>query len=504
MLLQVIVYCFVSGAVSWLAIYFLLKLGVGRAVSGQIQHHHTHTQPIPRIGGIGIALGLLVISVICFPQFGFEEKNTMAHFAIIGGALGAFSLGLIDDFYSLGAKLKLLVQILIAVFAYKCGLAIDHVILPFTSFAVELEMLGLFLTILWFVSVMNLINLIDGLDGLAGGIGLMLMVLLAYLGIQQNLTLSSILAFGMIGSILGFLLYNFPPAKCYMGDSGAYLIGYMIAALSMLNSQKGAVMAAMIGPTMALALPILDVAFALFRRSIRGLPLFRPDRGHIHHLLMKTGLPRKSTVLILYTISLFALLGGLIASVEHGKHLPIFLGFSFVVILFVLRGQNISTNSLLIFLTDSLQSRRDTRNAMYLKDWLIAEAERADRITHLWSDFQFIMKKMGICRAELSIGDKTREFYIPHTPPKDSEDLRVETSNIKQNLYPAQLVVYCEKENMSNNQFVLLADIASEAWTKASQRWQEVNKCPVTFDAVASDPEDHRFQKSRNLYRPTY
>ena len=103
----------------------------------------------------------------------------------------------------------------------------------------------------WFVAVMNLINLIDGLDGLAGGIGLMLMILLAYLGLQQNMSFPSILAFGMIGAILGFLIHNFPPAKCFMGDSGAYLIGYMIAALSLLNSQKGAVMAAMVGPIMA-------------------------------------------------------------------------------------------------------------------------------------------------------------------------------------------------------------------------------------------------------------
>lgn len=504
MFFQILVYSFSGGVASWLTIYCLLKLGLGRVVSGQLQHHHTHKEVIPRIGGVGVAIGLLVAYVICFFQFGTESADPLIHFAVVGGASAAFLLGLIDDFYPLGAKLKLLVQILIAVGVYNCGLSISRMMIPSTSLIIELNSLGLILTVIWFVSIMNLINLIDGLDGLAGGIGLMLMVLLAYLGIQQGHSFSSVLAFGMIGAILGFLLHNFPPAKCYMGDSGAYFIGYMIAALSLLNSQKGAVMAAMIGPALALALPILDVMFALFRRGVRGLPLFRPDRGHIHHLLVKMGFSQRKAVVALYGISLFALLGGLVAWIESGRHLPIFFGFAFVVILFVLRGQNISTNSLLVFLDDSLQSRRDIRTALHLKDWLIAEAERADKIAHLWSDFQFVLKKMGICRAELTIGDEKREFYIPQTLPKGSESLWKEVREMRQNPHVGPLTLYGEKESLSKNQFSLLVDIATEAWTKAVQKWQEVNGRPATFDAVAKEPEDYRSQKSRNLYRPTY
>lgn len=504
MFFQITGYILLSGVVSWLAIYCLLKFWSGRTASEQLQHHHTHTEAIPRIGGVGIVMGLLVTYTLCFFQLNPGDNKTLMHFAVLGGAIGAFLLGLIDDFHPLEAKVKLLGQIMIAVLVHQCGLSIDRVTLPFTSYIIELEFIGLFLTIIWFVSVMNLINLIDGLDGLAGGIGLMLMILLAYLGMQRGFSFSSILAFGMIGAIVGFLLHNFPPAKCYMGDSGAYLIGYMIAALALLNSQKGAVMAAMIGPVLALALPILDVTFALFRRGVHGLPLFRPDRGHIHHLLIRTGLSRRNAVLALYAISLFALLGGLAVAIERGRHFPIFLGFAFVVILFVLRGQKISTNSLLVFLADSLQSRRDIRNALYLKDWLIAEAERADKITHLWSDFQFVLKKMGICRAELSIGEETREFYIPHTPSSDSEDLWMETHEIQQNSHIVRLNLYGEKESLSKNQFALLVDIANEAWTKAGQKWLEVNDGPATFDAVAKDPESYHDQKSRNLYRPTY
>jgi len=501
--LQITVYGVLSGVISWLVIYCLLKLKWAQSSGKQPQHHHTNTETIPRIGGIGIIAGLLITYSVCFFQLDTDGSRPLTHFAVIGGASLAFLLGLFDDFHPLKAKFKLLVQILIALIVYQCGLSISRMTLPFTSFIIELESLGLLLTILWFVSIMNLINLIDGLDGLAGGIGLMLMILLAYLGIQQGFSLSSVLAFGMIGSILGFLLHNFPPAKCYMGDSGAYLIGFMIAALSLLNSQKGAVMAAMIGPVMALALPILDVVFALFRRGVRGLPLFRPDRGHIHHLLVRMGLSHRNAVLALYAISLFALLCGLAALVERGRHLPVFLGFAFVVVLFVLRGQNISTNSMLVFLADSLQSRRNIRNALYLKDWLIAEAERADKIEHFWSDFQFVLKKMGICRAKLTIKDEMREFNLPQFLD-DTSHLWVETHEIQHTPHLISLKLYGEKDNLSKDQFSLLADIATEAWTKAVQKWQELHQCPATFDAVASESEDYRYEKARNLYRPTY
>jgi UDP-GlcNAc:undecaprenyl-phosphate GlcNAc-1-phosphate transferase len=499
---QAATYSIVSSVISWLAIYCFLKLNLGRSNTSP-QHHHTHTGAIPRVGGVGIAIGVLVIYLIGLLQLNAEDSKTLVHFAVFGGATASFFLGLFDDFHPLGARLKLLIQILIAVVVYKCGLAVDKITIPFTNTTASMGFWGLLLTVGWFVTVMNLINLIDGLDGLAGGIGLMLMILLAYFGLKQNFLFSSILAFGMIGAIIGFLLHNFPPAKCYMGDSGAYLIGFMIAALSVLNSQKGAVMAAMIGPALALSLPILDVTFALIRRSLRGLPLFRPDRGHIHHLLIKTGLSRRKTVLAIYAISLFALLGGLIASIERGRHLPIFFGFAFVIVIFVLRGQNVSTNSIRVFLTDSLQSRRDVRNALYLKDWLIAEAERADSIAHLWSDFHFVLKKMGFCRAKLTLGEETREFYIPRTPSVDSGNLWMETHEI-QGIHAASLTLYGEKDNLSENQFSLLADIAAETWSKAGYKWHEVNGCPVTYDSVAAEAKSYRHQKNRNLYRSTY
>jgi UDP-GlcNAc:undecaprenyl-phosphate GlcNAc-1-phosphate transferase len=488
---------------SWLSVRLMLVCGAGRGGSGEVQHHHTHTGVIPRVGGIGIALGFGLTCLMLYVRFNGDGYQELRHVAVIAGAAAAFLLGLIDDFRPLGAKLKLLAQILIALFAYACGLDVEVVNIPFSETNVNLGPVGLFVTVAWFVTIMNLINLIDGLDGLAGGVGLMLMGLLFYLGIDQGKLFSSMLALGMIGAIVGFLFHNFPPAKVYMGDSGAYMIGYVIAALSMLNSQKGAVLAALLAPTLALALPIVDVAFALLRRWLKGLPLFRPDRGHIHHLLMGTGLSSRKTVLILYAISLFALVGGLLSLADRGRYLPIFIGFVFVLILFVLRGQKISAANLRVLMNESLQSRQGTRNAVYLKNWLVAEVERADAAKHLWADFRFVLKKMGFCRAELRLGKETRSFYVPQTPHDQMEQLWTET-HLTVGEVGTELTLYGEKNHFSKEQFTLAADIAAEALVSARAKWKELNGTPFDFDAVAKEPESYRKQQARNLYRPTY
>lgn len=488
---------------AWLAINWLLSAGVGQSGGGEPQHHHTHTGVIPRIGGAGLMAGFTLIYWSAYWILDRDGVDSVLHFGLFGGALAAFTLGFVDDFRPLGAKVKLLLQILIGVGAYQCGLSIEKITLPLTDVPLDLGHLSLALTIFWFVAMMNLINLIDGLDGLAGGIGLMLMALLAFLAFNNNAHFSAIVAIGMVGAILGFLFHNFPPAKVYMGDSGAYLIGFTIAALSLLNSQKGTVVAALVAPVLALALPIADVSFAMLRRALHGLPLFRPDRNHIHHKLIRSGLSRRNTVLVLYGISLFALVVALLAFSTRGYYLPIFLGFAFVVVLFALRGQKISARSLRGALNDSLQARQDTRNALYLRDWLIVEAERADTGKNLWSDFRFVLKKMGFCRAEVHIGEEMRSFYVPHTAHETPEILWTEVHTIGGGM-PMKLVLYAEKDNLSQRQFSLISDIAAETLGKTALRWKEINGAPLTFHSIAASPNSYRTQKARSLYRPTY
>jgi len=492
-----------SVLVSWLVIRICLNLGLLQSEAAGPQHHHTHIGVIPRIGGIGIICGFVLIFIICYLFSDWNGSRLLANFALFGGACGAFLLGFIDDIKPLGAKLKLLFQLMLAVVAYFCGLQVDQIGIPFTEIIVRSELIGFLITVAWFVAMMNLINLIDGLDGLAGGIGLFLMLLLSYLAYQKGTDFIALVSLGVVGSIVGFLIHNFPPAKVYMGDSGAYLIGYLIAGLSLINSEKGAILAALIAPVLALALPIADVAFAILRRGIKGLPMFRADRGHIHHRLLRSGLSHRKTVLLLYAISLFALLGGLLAFADQGRYLPIFIGFAFVIILVALRGQQITAASIQAMFTESVQARQDTRNALTLKSWLLMETERSDCGNSLWSDYHFVLKKMGFCQAELVLNGHKRGFFVPGTPHNEEAYVWIETHNISGEV-EGSLTLKAEKDSFSGRQFELLSDLAAEAWVQASAKWKQLYGKGLDFESEANAPNDYRSQKSRNLYRPTY
>ena len=504
MLFNILLFILLGCSVSWFITDLLLRFKIGQSINNSLpQHHHTHSGVIPRIGGVGIISGFSAIYVVCFLLYDVSDKYAVAHFALFGGALAAFTLGLLDDFLTLGAKLKLLLQIGIAPIAYFCGLSIETFSIPFTEITMDLRLFSLVVTVTWFVAIMNLINLIDGLDGLAGGIGCMLMVLLAYLAFSKGAFIPGVLALGAIGAIVGFLFHNFPPAKVYMGDSGAYSIGYIIAALALLNAEKGAVVAALVGPALALALPIVDVGYAIIRRAIQGLPLFRADRGHIHHRLMRLGLNRTKTVLLLYAISLVALVAGLMAFADQGRYLSILLGAVLFVLLVALRGQKISLTSVQVYLSDSLGTRVDTQNAIILKNWFALEAERADTGSHLWTDFQFIVKKMGFCRAEIHLDGLHHSFFTPGSPEPESKNLLCLSQKIF-GVASGELILYAEVDNFTDRHFNLLCDIALEAWVQASAKWLTANDTTLTLEAVAKPMENYRSQKVRNLYRPTY
>src|SRR5205085_9015617 len=191
-----------------------------------------------------------------------------------------------DDIKPLGAKAKLLGQVTIAAGVYLAGIQIDFFKNPLTNTDLSLGAFSFCATVLWLVLLTNLINLIDGIDGLAGGISFLLMCLVANMGMGMDSMFTTLLAAGMAGAILGFLYYNFPPAKIYMGDGGAYFLGFLIGVLAIENSHKGVVAASLIAPLFALALPIVDVSIALVRRALKGLPIFRPARKPLNHRLL--------------------------------------------------------------------------------------------------------------------------------------------------------------------------------------------------------------------------
>jgi len=280
-----------------------LRYGVVASGNSRDVHHGA----VPRLGGVAICLALfLPIIGILFVESGvaqaFEDQVPRVVGLCAGGVLMC-TLGLVDDIRGVRALHKLIFQVAVASLAFFCGFRIEAVLLPVIG---ELAM-GVFalpVTVLWIVGIVNAVNLIDGLDGLAAGVvffaGLTNFVV-AYIsgGVVPALIMAAVL-----GAVLGFLFYNFNPARIFMGDSGSYLLGYVLAVTSLVgSSQKASTAVSLLVPVVALGVPIFDTLFSMVRRFLERRPLFSPDRGHVHHRLLDLGITHRRAVLILYGVS---------------------------------------------------------------------------------------------------------------------------------------------------------------------------------------------------------
>ena len=470
---HLLIFCMVGTIVSWTVIYGIIHSKLNNCLTPAAEPHHTHSQRTSRAGGVGIIIGFIAVYILFNVLFQFVGEKEYPYEVIFLGALAIFTLGLVDDIRSVPARYKFLFQIIIAIITHEYGFRIEQMVIPFLQLELDLSSASLVLTVFWFVSIMNLINLIDGLDGLAGGVGLMLMILLVILGMEKGISSSIFLSIGMAGAIFGFLIHNFPPAKVYMGDSGAYTIGYVIAALSLMNFQKGAVVAALIGPMIALSLPIIDVLFAILRRAMQGLPIFRPDKGHIHHQLIRSGLSPKNTVLILYGISLLALAGGILIFSNQGRYFPLFLGFLMVAVIFVARISQNNPFQIKSAIFESLESRNKIQNSIRLSRWFIEEADKCENSEVLWNDYQFVMKKLGFAEVILQLGGVKRVFRgkdLEKSTLLESLPFHFDSEN-EQDV----IQFYAGKLDMTERKFSLLSEIAFETWVLALKRWESAN-----------------------------
>lgn len=266
---------------------------------------HIHKQPIPRMGGLAIFIGFL-LSVLLFANITPQVRG------ILLGAILIVVVGAIDDVMNLNAWLKFCVQIVAAVIAVLSGVIINVVSNPLLitgEQAITVGILAVPVTILWIVGVTNSVNLIDGLDGLACGVSAIAslsMLVVSMLVSNANANVAVILA-ALCGGCLGFIPYNLNPAKIFMGDTGALLLGYILATASVIGMFKFYAIVTFILPVLALAVPLSDTIFAFTRRILHGQSPFHADRGHFHHKLLDMGLSQKQAVAVLYAIS--AILG---------------------------------------------------------------------------------------------------------------------------------------------------------------------------------------------------
>lgn len=293
----------VAFATTPLSIKIAHKLGV---IDKPKDARRVHKNPTPRFGGMAIFLGSMAAMLI---PAGMNNKIAVA----MAGGLLMYLLGITDDILDIKPIVKFLGQLIIASGVYAFGVRISFIsnyfgMTPNGSNAnvILSEGVAYAITVLWIVGITNAVNLMDGLDGLAAGSVAIMSLCLAYIAYIHGMRLGSmpvcIALVAVAGGCIGFLPYNFSPAKTFMGDGGALYLGYMIAVLSVISPLKRATVVGALIPMLTLAVPIFDTLFAMLRRVLRHESIMKADKGHLHHHLMAAGFGQRRSVLIMYGI----------------------------------------------------------------------------------------------------------------------------------------------------------------------------------------------------------
>ncbi|MGH7729196.1 MAG: MraY family glycosyltransferase [Vulcanimicrobiaceae bacterium] len=283
-----------------------------------------HEDPKPRIGGIAVYLGLVTA---LFVAIGFALHTSLFHsaddtqnfFGLLFGGTLIMLVGVWDDVMGMRPRSKFAAQVVVAIVSMIYGFHIPDFKVPFTEqYVVLAPWIDYPLTLVWYLGMMNAINFLDGLDGLLSGVTAISGFFLFAIAVGHGHLGAALVLAALIGGALGFLPYNFSPAKIILGDSGSLFIGYVFATVSLLITAKVAIAVSLLVPLVALGLPVLDTAAAIFRRARAGRSIVQADRGHFHHLLVfRFGLGVRQAVLLIYAVCIvlgaaaFVLSGGL-------------------------------------------------------------------------------------------------------------------------------------------------------------------------------------------------
>jgi len=264
-----------------------------------------HAEPVPTMGGLAIAAAVLGVAwaarALPGPAILLDPRPLLG---LTVAAIPALTIGAIDDLRGTRPWAKLLVQVLSALILVGFGYGIPLITNPFGE-SLPSGLLNAPLTVLWVVIVINAINLIDGLDGLASGAVLIASMSLWWVSRSHGDFYVMFLSALMIGATLGFLRYNFPPARVFMGDTGSHFLGLTLAATSLLENRKGTAAVTLLFPLVAMGLPIADSAIAFARRALHGTPVWRADSEHIHHKLLRLGLSPRNALFVLWYLCLY-------------------------------------------------------------------------------------------------------------------------------------------------------------------------------------------------------
>jgi len=283
---------------------------------------HIHSKPIARIGGVAIFLSMMCLTVIVL--FVSNVIGDAFHdilpkvIVLLYATTFIFFVGLIDDIKTKGlrVRVKFLAQMAAAIAICSIGIRINSVVVT-NWLTLDFGWFSWPLTIFWIVGITNAVNLSDGLDGLAAGISAVACGVIAIFAVYSGQVVMAVLMLAMLGSLTGFLFFNFNPAKIFMGDCGSMFLGFTIASSSVLCSMKSSTLVGLALPALALGIPIFDTLFSMLRRFLERRSMFAPDRRHFHHRLIDLGLKQRHVVITIYVLTLLSAGLGMFMMVTH-------------------------------------------------------------------------------------------------------------------------------------------------------------------------------------------
>ncbi len=285
------------------------------SVEGSKDQRRMHNRSMPKFGGPSVIIGFLISVIYLLSVMSIEGSINLFGpenywFKLIGVLLGIVVIsitGILDDIKTLNPLAKLTGQLLAAIVVISFGIRIENVDIPFLYKVGLNDIFSAVITVIWIVGVTNAINLIDGLDGLSSGISMIsCLSLLIIFALNGSSMIAIILTTALAGALVGFLPFNFAPAKTFIGDTGSNFLGFILAVISILGVAKTYTAVVIVLPVIVLGLPIFDVIWAIIRRLINGKSIkavFQADKGHLHHRLVARGFSQKQAVLVLYGIS---------------------------------------------------------------------------------------------------------------------------------------------------------------------------------------------------------
>lgn len=413
-----------SITISPLLIYFAGKSKSNHEGTIFRQVHGSH---IPRFGGIAIFLSFFIsISLLLLLGTDLVNRHFLKDdfiFWLLGISLLIFAIGLFDDLFHLRARYKLLLEIIVALISAIYLLQIQILNIPFVG-VVDLGLLSVPFTVLWIVGIINALNLIDGLDGLAAGISIIALLGVVLVAFQSQQYMYSTIGIVTISSILGFLIYNHYPAKLFMGDSGSFFLGFLLAILSMLGSKQNNQHFSLVAPIAILGVPITDTLFSIIRRSIRGIPFFSADKNHIHHKLLSKGYSHIQTVYFLYFASIVFLLVYFLTikeKIDSRLAIVLFFGISYLLIFY--SGYR-EMSKPIDFIRSRKTSKKERMFSMELSKNIEVFYKNAKNIEDIFFVFSTWAEQITAVSSEISFGETKLSKYPENFSDLDKVSLK--------------------------------------------------------------------------------